>query len=167
MSLVEALVSVSVGMLVLGALASFMAYTGKSMAGLSNYVDLERQSQLALDIMTRDIRQTKHLYSFATNRLVFTDSDDALLTFEYQPDQRRLVRIKNRIAQPLLTECDYLCFSNFQRNPVGGTYEQYPVTVSPTNTKLVSVTWVCSRTIIGTKMNTESVQTAKIVIRKQ
>jgi hypothetical protein len=33
--------------------------------------------------------------------------------------------------------------------------------------KLVQVTWVCSRSILGKKVNTESVQSAKVVIRKQ
>jgi Tfp pilus assembly protein PilW len=167
MTLVETLFSVGIGVLVLSALGSFLSYTGKSMVGLNNYVELERQSQLALDTMTRDIRQTKCLDSYDTNKLVFRDSDDALLTFEYKPDQKILTRSKNGVVQQLLSECDFLCFSNFQRNPVEGTFDQYPVTLSPTNTKLVSVTWVCSRTIVGSKMNTESVQTAKIVIRKQ
>ena len=39
--------------------------------------------------------------------------------------------------------------------------------VDRTNCKLIAVSWVCSRTILGSKMNTESVQTAKIIIRKQ
>ena len=77
------------------------------------------------------------------------------------------VRTKGGVSQVLLTECDFLTFSNYQRNPYYGQYDQYPVTTSPTNSKLVSLTWVCSRKITGAKMNTESVQTAKIVIRKQ
>jgi hypothetical protein len=32
---------------------------------------------------------------------------------------------------------------------------------------LIEVSWICSRQIFGKKVNTESVQTAKIVIRKQ
>jgi hypothetical protein len=31
--------------------------------------------------------------------------------------------------------------------------------------KLVDVSWLCSRKILGRKVNTESVQTAKIVMR--
>jgi hypothetical protein len=66
----------------------------------------------------------------------------------------------------LLTNVDFLSFQIFQRNPVAGTYDTYP-TSSATNCKLVSVSWICSRSILGSKLNTESVQTAKIVIRKQ
>ena len=66
----------------------------------------------------------------------------------------------------LLTECDSLSFEIFQRNPIGGTYDQFPAS-SPATAKLINVTWTCSRKILGTAMNTENVQTAKIVIRKQ
>ena len=53
-----------------------------------------------------------------------------------------------------------------QRNPVGGSYDVYPV-ATPGTAKVVDVSWLCSRTIFGRKENTESVQTARIVIRKQ
>ena len=33
--------------------------------------------------------------------------------------------------------------------------------------KLVQLHWICSRKIFGAKVNTESVQSAKVVIRKQ
>ena len=69
-------------------------------------------------------------------------------------------------AEPLLIECDYLHFGIFQRNPVGGTYDQYPA-ATPATCKLVQLRWLCSRDLIHSKFNTESVQSAKIVIRKQ
>ena len=65
-----------------------------------------------------------------------------------------------------LTECDWLTFDIRQRNSIGGTYDLYPV-ATPGTTKVVNVSWSCSRTIFGRKENTESVQTARIVIRKQ
>ena len=166
-TLVESWFTIAIVSMMMLAVASFGLYSGKSFAGLGNYVDLEIHSQQALDKMTKAIRQTQCLTSISTNQLVFLDWDGASLTYAYSPGARRLTSSKNGVTDVLLTECDYLCFSNFQRNPIGGTYDQYPVTTSPTNTKLVSVTWVCSRTVIGTKLNTESVQTAKIVIRKQ
>jgi hypothetical protein len=166
-SLVETWVAMGLSLLLVLCVVSFLMYTGRSFAGLSNYVDLEAASLRALDQMSYDIRQTKYLSSYSTNQLVFQDYDDTPLTFAFSPTDHTVVRIKNNVRKVLLTECDFLCFSNFQRNPVGGAYEQYPVTISPTNTKLISLTWVCSRQVTGTKLNTESVQTAKIVIRKQ
>ena len=58
------------------------------------------------------------------------------------------------------------CFSLYQRNPINGTYDQYP-TANPDTCKLVQLSWICSRNILGKKANTESVQSAKVVIRKQ
>ncbi len=165
-TLAEMCVAIGVASLLMLAVASFGLYTGKSFAGLGNYVDLEIHSQNALDKMTKAIRQTQELTSFSTNQLVFLDWDGAPLTYTYSPSARTLTQSKNGRTDVLLTECDFLCFSNFQRNPIPGTYDQY-TTLSATNTKLVSMTWLCSRTIIGTKLNSESVQTAKIVIRKK
>ena len=54
----------------------------------------------------------------------------------------------------------------FQRNPVNGKYDQYP-TATASQCKLVQLRWVCSRDLIHARRNTESVQSAKIVIRKQ
>ena len=67
----------------------------------------------------------------------------------------------------LLTGCETLNFAIFQRNSTNGTYDQYPSSNEPTNTKLVQVSWVCKRSILGASINSESVQTAKIVIRKK
>ena len=104
--------------------------------------------------------------SFSSNQLVFRDYDGHSLSYTYSPDDQTLTRSKDGTNKLLLKECDFMNFQIFQRNPIGGTYDQYPTAVV-TNCKLVSVTWICSRKIIGSKLNTESVQTAKIVIRKQ
>jgi hypothetical protein len=54
----------------------------------------------------------------------------------------------------------------YQRNSISNTYDQFPA--ADTNTcKLVQLSWICRRPIIGSTQNTESVQSAKIVIRKQ
>lgn len=165
-TLVETVVSIGIGMIVLAAVATMVSYTGRSFASLVNYVELDRKSRNALDVMTRDIRQTAQLSSFATNRLVFTDWDAGTLTYAYDSGNRTLTKTKGGTNTVLLTECDTLAFNIFQRNPIGGTYDQYS-TATVTNAKLVQVTWTCSRQIMATRVNTESVQTAKIVIRKQ
>lgn len=143
-----------------------MFYSGRSFAGLANYVDLEAQSRNALDRMAQEIRQTQELLSFETNKLVFLDHDGKQLSYIYNADSKTLSRVKEQSATVLLLECDYLMFDIFQRNPIGGTYDQYS-TASPATCKLVQLTWICSRKILGKTLNTESVQSAKIVIRKQ
>lgn len=174
MTLADLMVAIAVSGIILTALLSFTVYAAKSFAGMENYVDLEQKSQNALDIMTRDIRESQFLISYGTktlsngvtvtNIVTFQDSDNTPLMFQYTNDV--LLRIKTNSVATLLTNVDFLTFQIFQRNPVAGTYETYP-TATATNCKLVSVSWICSRSILGAKLNTESVQTAKIVIRKQ
>ena len=164
--MVEFLITLAVSALLFLAVAVLGLYSGRSFAGLVNYTDLDTRSRGALDRMTRDVRQVNRLVSNTATSLVFEDGDGAALRYAYSPQNRTLSRIKSSSTEVLLTECDSLSFAIFQRNPIGGTYDQYP-TATPATAKLINVTWTCSRGILGTTMNTENVQTAKIVIRKQ
>jgi len=60
----------------------------------------------------------------------------------------------------LLTGCDSLTFSMYQRTRLGAPIGAYPATSTAT-AKLIQVQWLCSRQICGVTANTESVQTAK------
>ncbi|MEI8290594.1 MAG: prepilin-type N-terminal cleavage/methylation domain-containing protein [Verrucomicrobiota bacterium] len=165
-SLIELMVSAGVGAIILTAvILSFICCT-RSFAAIGNYIDLNRVSQNALDQMSRDIRQASSLQSFATNQLVFLDSNSNQLTFAWSPLTSQLTRSSGGATDVLLKNCDYLSFDISQRNPVtDGAFGFYTASNNPAVCKLVSVSWRCSRTIFGEKMNTESVQTAKIVLR--
>ncbi len=166
LTLIEFIVASGISTLVLLATASLAYYSARSFAGIVNYVDLDIKSRSALDQMSKDIRQCDSLQSASTNQLVFNYGSGITLTYDYDSVGRTLTRTLNAVSKVLLTECDYLRFAIFQRNPVGGTYDQYP-TADASTCKLVQLNWVCSRTILGQRVNTESVQSAKIVIRRQ
>jgi len=166
-SLAEYIVSVAIGMIILLAVLSLSLYSGRSFAGLANYAALNSESVVALDQMTRDIRQAVKLAGFSTNQLVFDDgTNKPALYFRYLPEQRILVREQGSDRKVLLRECDALQFSMFQRTVISGTYDEYP-TSNTNDCKVVGVGWNCSRTILGKKMNTDTAQMAKIVIRKK
>lgn len=182
-TMTEMMVSMATGSLILGAVAAFFMYGNQSFVAISNYMDLNRASCAALDRMTKDIRESIELRTYTTNLLLFRTVDAAgsgsfttnWLIFSWDPYSRRLVRVKFGAGVPLesrvlLTECDYLCFKVYQRNPIPGRFDFYPATnlvgeYQPDLGKLVDVSWRCSRTIKGTKLQTESVQTAKICMR--
>ncbi|MGZ8900803.1 MAG: PilW family protein [Limisphaerales bacterium] len=168
LTLVELMVSVGICSLVLIGLASLIFYTGRSFAALTNYVDLDVKSRTALDTMSREIRQTARLVAGTTNSLTFEDFDGTPLVYSYDAGARTLTRSKNGVAdpEPLLTECNFLEFQMFQRNPKNGVYDQHAA-ATPATCKLVRLRWVCSRDLVKSRWNTESVQSAKIVIRKQ
>ncbi len=169
MSLVELMVGLTVGLVILAVVGSVLLWSSRSFAAIANYADLDNASRNALDTMTRDIRQVNGLSGFTTNKVTFTDSDGTPLIFTFNSVAKTLVRTKNGEDKTLLRDCDALTFSIYQRNLIGGTYDQFPVANNDfTTCKLVQVSWVCSRKLLPTVLiNTESIQTAKIVIRNQ
>lgn len=168
MTLAEFLVASGISAIICTVVLSLVVYSARSFAGMANYTNLDRASRNALDNMSKAIRQTKKLTAFTSTSLTFLDADDGTLTYAYDSSAKTLTRSKNGVADatPLLTECDYLKFSIFQRNPIGGSYGVYPTATADT-CKLVQLNWTCSRKILGAAINTESVQSAKIVIRKE
>jgi len=164
MTLVEVLIALAIGALLLMAVAAMTMFSSKSLAGLYNYVELSSANRLALDKMTREIRQAQRLSEFTTNKLTFVDSDGKKLVYQYFPTDRVLMRSKDGVDESLLTECDNLTFTAFQRNTLEGTFDQSPAT---NDSKVININWTCSRTILGTRVNTEPVRSAKIVIRKR
>jgi Tfp pilus assembly protein PilW len=165
-TLIETLFTVGVTSLSLLALATFFLFSTHSFVTLFNYVDLDDANRIAMDQLTRDVRQCNCVKSYTTNSLVLTDSDLADLSYDYSPTDRTLTRTKSGASKVVLRQCDRLTFVVGQRNPINGTYDVYPTATAAT-AKVVNVFWMCSRTIFGFKEDTESVQTARIVIRKQ
>lgn len=165
-TLVEVMVSMAAGMLVMGTLASFSMYTAKNFAATANYVDLDTFSRLALDKITRDIRQAARLTECTSTRMALLQSGGGTLTFTYDPTGKTLTRTEGSASQVLLRDCESLSFSMYQRNPIGGSYDQYAAATVAT-CKLISIQWVCARRVLGQIRNSESVQTAKVVIRKE
>ena len=169
MTLVELMVATGVGSIVLAAVLALFLFSARSFAALGNYVDLDNKSRNALDTMSSDIRQADFLKSYQTNQLVFqtTDTTNTLdLTYFYDSGATTLTRTLGVRSTVLLTNCTSLNFGIFARNPIGGQWDTYSNGV-PSNCKLVQLTWVCQRGILGGRIaNTESVQSAKVVMRK-
>jgi hypothetical protein len=176
---VELQVSLAIGMLALLAVMALMLYTARSFAALTNYIDLDNVSRNALDVITGEIRQADTLVSGTDTSMSFqfrnpTNSVSSwVVTYSFDPNSRTLTRIQGTSRRVMLEECDFLRFAYFRRNPIGGTYDQYPTAATPLSgaaaqeCKLVQLRWICSRQIMQQAVNTESVQSAKVVIRKQ
>jgi len=167
MSLVEMMISVTIALIALSAVMALTLYSARAFAAITNYVDLDQYSRKTLDRMSLEIRQADKLNYYATNMLVMNiNGGTNNLIYYYWPNARMLVRYRGSEREVLLKECDALRFDIFDRNTVSNTFDQFPTAVA-TNAKLVRVSWTCSRTILGSAVNTESLQSAKIVIRKQ
>lgn len=172
-NLFELMIAMGISSVLFSAVASMMFFGGKSSAALGNYADLDRYSRNALDRMTTDIRQANRLISYSTNKLQFETTNPTTgatntLTFSYDATAGTLTRIYLSSTNTLLTGIvsNSLQFAMFQRNPIGGSVDQ-EATTNVSVCKVVQLTWICSRSILGRKANTESVQSAKVVIRKK
>lgn len=167
LTLVELLIAMFITSLLMVGLTSLTVYTARSFAALGNYMELDKRSRNALDRMTQLIRESDGVLSWSNHELVLSHHTQPL-SFTYSPSDKRLVMTEtNGTQRALLEGCDFLNFEIFQRTTVSGTYDQYPVTADEAAAKIVQISWVCSKSLIGSLINSESVQSAKIVIRKQ
>ena len=166
-TLAEFVVAMAIAVVLAVMLVSFMLYTGFSLAGLANYVDLESQSQRTLDRLVQDVRTGSKLTDYATNKIIFRDPGANVFSYVHDSANRTLTRTVNGTdVTVLLQECDDLNFSIFQRSPyLTNLYDLYPTTLAATNCKAIQVRWTCSRTILGSRLNTETVQSTKIIFR--
>ena len=167
MTLVEIMVATVIGTLVLAAAASLMLYNARSLATLTNYVDLDQYSRRAVDRLSQDIRQATALISFTATELQFSTARGTnVLYYIYDPTARTLARRDGSTREVLLVGCDALTFTVYGRNNSSNSFDQFPVSTAA-DAKLIKLNWSCSRTLLGSAVHTESVQTAKLVMRKQ
>jgi hypothetical protein len=169
--LIDLVVATGVSAIVLLAMCLLSMYTGRAFAALGNYNDLDRASRNTLDQMTREIRGAMYLVSATSNSLVFnlsgTNASVTNVTYAWDPTSHTLTRTySGQAAQTMLTDCDYVYFNTYQRNMSNQVFGAFS-NATPITCKLVDLNWRCSRQIFKKAVNTESVQTAKIVLRNE
>lgn len=172
MTLVEMLIATAIAGVVLIVVSALTFYSARSFAALTNYVDLDQRSRNALDQMISEIRQVDKLTDYDPTKLVLTGTNPNgtgyTLVYTYNPTAKTLTKTLGAVSTVLLTECQELQFTIFRRNPIAGTHDLVPADASrPDLVKAIQLSWTCSRDILGKKANTESVQSARVVIRKQ
>jgi len=171
------MVALGIGSIIMAALMQTWLFTSRSFVAMGNYADLDAASRNTLDHMTRDIRQAK-VFSpqyYAENYLVFTNLDRSYFGYVWDPRTKIVSRLTgqydaannnffNLQTNIMLTGCEYFSFRIWLRNPTNGFLFPYTADKVAVDTKLVDVSWKCSRRVLN-QFNTESVQTAKIVLR--
>jgi Tfp pilus assembly protein PilW len=166
MGLAEAIIAIGITALVMLSMIAITVFSSRSFVALTNYVELDDHNRVAMDTLTRDLRECNRVTACTTNSLEIEDSDGFAITYVHSSGDRTLTRTKNSSPKVLLTGCDNCQFVLRQRNTITNTYDVFP-SATVANAKVVDVAWNCSREILGQKANTENVQTARIVIRKQ
>ena len=164
-TLPEVLVASGLSGIVLMALAAASMFTARSFSSISNHHELDQKSRVALDRMTKLIRQSDSLTAYEPTSMTFNHGTNGVLQYTYLPVRRELVETIGNSIRVVLTECDHVNFRVFQRNTASNTFNQFPAVVGLSDAKLVQMKWTCSRKILGTKFNVEHAQSAKIVLR--
>jgi len=166
------MMAVGISSMVMALLASLLVYQARSCAAMAGYSDMDRYSRNAVDLMTKELRQANRITACTTTNLTAemidpTSGTTNSLNYIYSPSSKTLVRKFKGTESTLLKEIrpNSMKFSMFQRNPIGGTVEAYSTT-DVNLCKVIQFSWLCSRTILGNSNYTESMQSAKVVVRK-
>jgi prepilin-type N-terminal cleavage/methylation domain-containing protein len=163
-TLIEVLITSAITLLVGAAIAILYLYSSRTFLTLDNYTDMCQRSQLALDKMSKDIRQAKQVTAFTTNSISFQDINGNPLQFTYDSTAKTLVRLSGGKSTTYLNNCDSLEFWIYQPIPMSNSFACYsPAFLA--NARVVQITWMCSRKIMGKKTTTESMESAQIAMR--
>ena len=148
------------------AIACVYLYSARSFVDLGNYMQMDGNARYALDVMSADIRQADGIASYSSNALTLKFGTN-LMAYTFNSAQRTLNRQYGSVSRTLLTDCDGVHYGVFQRNPTNGVYDYFPDAASSTNSKLVEVSVLCTCSVLGRKANSTTLQSARVVIRKQ
>jgi len=160
------LIALGLGGLLFAAVATIYLYSARSFVDLGNYMQMDGNARYALDVMSADIRQADGISSYSSNALTLKFGTNQL-SYTLDPTQRTLNRQYLSITRALLKDCDGVRYAVFQRNPTNGAYDYFPDASSATNSKLVEVTVLSTRSILGRKANSTTLQSARVVMRNQ
>jgi len=173
-TLVEASIAVGLGTLVLAVIASITVYSSRTFSAMGNYVDLDVHSRYALDVISREARQATAVIDCQTNgpinyiTLTNTQTSTGFRLVYNTLGNTLTLQKSGQANKVLLTGCDRWNAWLYTRAPIiTGTNITFNAATNLASCKLINMSWKGSRTIIGSKLNTESVQTAQIVLRNK
>lgn len=171
-TILELTIAMFVGAILIASVVMLTVFTSRTFAMMGNYVDMNSDSRNAVDAMSREIRNASNLLAVGTNppSLLFTNATGGYATqISYDPGARTVTMTKSGQGQVVyLTGCDNWNYSLYNKVPiVGATNITFYTTASLNQVKVINLSWTCSRDILGSKLNTEIVITAQVVLRNK
>jgi len=175
-TITELVMTMSLSLIVVGAVLSGFVFASKNMLWLSNSASLTQNSQVALDKLTREIRSMGRVVSYARTgsgnppitSITFAPENSTntadYLQLEYIPDGKRLIRRRSGQSESMLADCQSLDFSLFQRVQTNGSFSAIQTT-NASLAKLIRVHWICSRYSGPSRDQFQASQSAQIVMR--
>ena len=174
-TLIEMVTSVGLGLILLTGVAILYINGNESFVAMANYQNLDRYSCNALDVLGREIRGASAVIATNASSITLTNATlGTSIIITYNSTNRTLVltgtqiQLETGASTPVtnLTGCDSWSYTMYSRAPtVSSTNIIFNGTNNMAECKLIEMNWNASRTILGAKLTTESVQTAQIVLR--
>src|SRR5262245_5313442 len=112
-SLASTVIGLALACFLCMALAAVYMYCTRSFADLGNYVDMDSKARLALDVMSREIRQADKLTFYSSNSVTFQVGSNQL-SYTLDTGKKTLNRQFGSANTTLLTGCDDVRFDIFQ-----------------------------------------------------
>jgi hypothetical protein len=152
-------------------LSALYLFSATSLTSLADYAALDKANRQAMDLLTKEIRQAKQVTSCSVSppSITILRGDGLTVTYSFSQESKTMRRdVSDGTHQILLKNCSLLSFKLCQRNPIGGTYDVYPVATNnwKQTVKVIQLSWKTSYSLPN-HLVSENVQTARIVIRKQ
>jgi hypothetical protein len=176
-TLVEMMFGVGVFSIAAMGLAIITLFSVRSFAALANYAVLDQYNRVAMDTVTYELRQAKQITGYSSNAttrsLTLLSGDNQTVTYTFDSTKQQVRRSVDGATKVLLTNCNLLNFNLYMRPPpTNATFDFYPVNYGDTNwqqwVKVVQLSWKTGMRICPTPVvNSEDIQTACVVIRKQ
>ncbi len=167
---IETLISMALFSIAIAVTMGVFLFSSKTFAVLANFAQLDSINRMALDKMTRDIRESPGITFTSSNTLTFLDTNwpPQSITYTFDPVNKLLTRFSSSGSQVLVTNCDLLTFQVGQRVMTNHTFDDYPWSngAAVATIKEVQFKWKAQCRVPGiASVVNEDIQTAKIVLR--
>jgi hypothetical protein len=175
-TLVEMMVGLGVFSIASLALVMIFMFSLRSYTAMANYAVLDQYNRQAMDQVTYELRQAQKIIDYQTNATTSTlsilNGSGVNVNYVFDSNRQQVRReASDGSSKVLLTNCNLLNFGLFMRPPTNGTFDVYPIEMGTNwqqTVKVVQLSWKTSMMISPiAKVNSEDIQTARIVIRKQ
>jgi Tfp pilus assembly protein PilW len=174
-TLIEMLTAVGLGSALLLTVAIIFIDGNECFVAMANYQNLAKYDCNAQDVLSRVIRGASAVTAYQPGQsITFTnDTSGRSSTLTFNSTNGTLVLTQtgasaSTTVQTNLTGCTAWNFSLYTRAPnITSTNITFNAATNAASCKLVEMNWTCQRTYIGIKLNSESVQTAQIVLRNK
>lgn len=177
LSLIEMAVALGVGSIVLVVVGLLSLYGLRSFAVMGSLADLDEHSRLAVDRISREVRQTTGVLRYQTSStdktLVLTNAlTRTYVAYVWDAETRTLTY--EQTGEPgsvCLTDCEFWDVRFFQDQPQASATMPFLRATNGTGqldlglARIVAMSWKCSRAVPGMKVNAESTQSLQIVLR--